>query len=106
REYLQSHLKFSSNHVVPEAEKKMNTEHYQEVLERSLNQLPDQQRLIFNLSKIEGLSHQKIAEKLDLSPITVRNHLHRAMKTIRATINPDIDLMVMILGMVMYFFFR
>lgn len=103
REHLQSHLKLSPNHTTPEVEKKMEAEHYQEILERSLDQLPDQQRLIFNLSKREGLSHQKIAEKLDLSPITVRNHLHRAMKKLRTTINPDIDLM-MILGLVFYFF--
>lgn len=104
RKYLQSHLNFPSNHTTPEAEIKMDADHYQDVLERSLNQLPDQQRIIFNLSKKEGLSHQKIAEKLNLSPITVRNHLHRAMKKIRSTIHPDIDLMLMILGLTIYFF--
>lgn len=105
REYLQSHLNFSSNHVTPEAEKKMEAEHYQEILKQSLKLLPDQQRLIFLLSKKEGLSHQKIAEKLNLSPITVRNHLHRALKKLRATANPDIDLMLLVLGIGLCFFY-
>ena len=103
RKYLQSHLNFSSLHVKPEAEKKMESEHLREILERSLEQLPDQQRIIFTLSRREGLSHQKIAEKLKLSPITVRNHLHRATKKLRTVIRPDIDLMVMILGFGLYF---
>lgn len=98
REYLASHLDFSSNLIKPEADKKMESDHYREILEQSLRRLPDQQRLIFNLSKREGLSHKKIAEKLNLSPITVRNHLHRAMKSIRATANPDADLIVVVIG--------
>lgn len=96
REHLAAHLKFSSNHVRPAAEEKMEADHYQDILEKSLNQLPDQQRLIFNLSKREGLSHKKIGEKLNLSPITVRNHLHRALKKLRTMINPDIDLMLVL----------
>ncbi|WP_236973495.1 RNA polymerase sigma factor [Membranihabitans maritimus] len=100
RDHLASHLDLWTNQIKPEAEKKMDADHYHEILEQSLSKLPDQQRLIFNLSKKEGLSHKKIAEKLNLSPITVRNHLHRAIKKIRATTNPDVDLIMVIVGWV------
>lgn len=99
KEYLFNKLNFSSQQVSPEAEQQMDIEHYHEILEQSLRKLPNQQRLIFILSKKEGLSHQKIAEQLNLSPITVRNHLHRAMKQLRATTNPDIDLVLMMIGL-------
>ena len=80
----------------PEVNRKIDVDHYRTVLEDSLNHLPDQQRLIFNLSKREGLSHEKIAEMLDISPNTVRNHLYQALKNIRATTNPNIDVILIV----------
>ena len=102
RDYLYRYWNQPSNNMVkPAAEKVMDSEHYHEVLEQSLQKLPDQQRVIFNLSKREGLSHQMIAEKLKISPITVRNHLHRALKNIRSSTHPDIELILLlgVLGM-------
>lgn len=49
-----------------------------------IQQLPPQQRAVYELSKQEGLSYDEIAERMHLSRNTVRNHLAEAMKTIRA----------------------
>lgn len=99
RDYLFRYWNQSANLLRPSrVEKEIEASHYQELLEESLKNLPDQQRLIFNMSKKEGLSHQVIAEKLDISPITVRNHLHRALKNIRAATHPDVELVILALG--------
>lgn len=45
-----------------------------------LTGLPKRQADAFVLSRIEGLSHEKIAQVLGCSRETVRVHLHRAMK--------------------------
>lgn len=45
--------------------------------------LPEQQRLIFKYRFNDGLSSQEIAEKLQLSPKTVRNHIGRALATLK-----------------------
>jgi RNA polymerase sigma-70 factor (ECF subfamily) len=45
--------------------------------------LPSQQQKIFRLSRYEGLTHQEIAEKLDISVRTVENQIYRALKMIR-----------------------
>lgn len=79
-------------------EKNMESEYYLEILEQSLSQLPPQQKIIFTLSKQEGLSNKLIAQKLGLSPNTVRNHLHQALKNLRSTINPNIDFILLICG--------
>jgi RNA polymerase sigma-70 factor (ECF subfamily) len=56
-------------------------------LERSINSivetLPSQQQKIFLLSRNEGLSHNEIARKLDLSVRTVENQMYRALKIIK-----------------------
>lgn len=92
REYLFRYWGQPGNEVRPEVEKTIEAAHYREILEQSLKDLPDQQRIIFNLSKREGLTHKQIAEKLNISPLTVRNHLRRALINIRATAHPDIEL--------------
>jgi len=55
-------------------------EHYTQEL---ISRLPAQQQLVFRLSRIEGLSHKEIAEQLDISPNTVKNHMVEALKTLK-----------------------
>lgn len=48
--------------------------------EQLLQTLPPQQQQVFLLSRQEGLSYEEIAERLQISPHTVRNHLSSALK--------------------------
>ncbi|HMI05649.1 MAG TPA: RNA polymerase sigma-70 factor [Pedobacter sp.] len=52
--------------------------------ENVISKLPAQQRIIFKLSRMEGLSHQEIASQLHISPNTVKNHMVEALKTLKA----------------------
>ena len=54
------------------------------LINEAIQQLPLQQRTIYELCKQEGLSYDEIAEHMHLSSNTVRNHLAEAMKKIRA----------------------
>jgi RNA polymerase sigma-70 factor (ECF subfamily) len=48
-----------------------------------LQQLPENQRMVFNLFEIEGYSHEEIAEKLGTSSSVSRSHLCRAKQKLR-----------------------
>ncbi|HVW98367.1 MAG TPA: sigma-70 family RNA polymerase sigma factor [Mucilaginibacter sp.] len=48
-----------------------------------IESLPSQQQAIFKFRFNEGLSSQQIAEKLQISPKTVRNHIGRALITLK-----------------------
>lgn len=48
-----------------------------------LNNLPEQRRKIFNLSRDENLSYAEIAEKLNLSVHTVRNQMSSSVRYFR-----------------------
>jgi len=54
-----------------------------ERVRRALQRLSPQQRAVFTLRHDEGLSLQEIAEVLQLSPGTVKAHLHRAVTSLR-----------------------
>ena len=54
--------------------------------QQALAALPRQQRLIVELSDIDGRSSTEIGEMLDLPRGTVRWHLHEARKTLRSAL--------------------
>jgi RNA polymerase sigma-70 factor (ECF subfamily) len=55
----------------------------QQLLKEVVGQLPPQQQLVYKLSKQEGMSRIEIASYMHISPNSVRNHLHDAVKSIR-----------------------
>jgi len=54
-----------------------------EFINKAVNQLPPQRKLVFKLSREEGLSHEEIAERLNISKNTVSNHLTEALRSIK-----------------------
>ncbi len=48
-----------------------------------IESLPDKCRHVFHLSRIEGLSHKEIAERLNISEKTVENQIGIALKKLR-----------------------
>lgn len=52
-------------------------------LNNAINQLPDKQKEVYQLAKIEGYSYNEIAVKMQISPLTVKTHLTRALESIR-----------------------
>jgi len=57
----------------------------------ALAALPKHQRLIVELSDIDGRSSTEIGEMLDLPRGTVRWHLHQARKTLRVALAPLLE---------------
>jgi len=58
-------------------------------IEAEIEKLPEQCREIFKLSRIECLSHKKIAKKLNISENTVKTQIFRALKKIRKSLSPS-----------------
>jgi len=54
-----------------------------EKIQSLIDQLPEQRKLIFRMSKIEGQSNKAIAEKLNISVKTVEDHMTKARKFIK-----------------------
>jgi RNA polymerase sigma-70 factor (ECF subfamily) len=48
--------------------------------------LPLRQRQVFHLAEVEGLAATEVAERLGMNPVTVRAHLFRARRALRARI--------------------
>lgn len=57
-----------------------------DVILNSIQQLPDQYRLIFNLYQLDGYSHKEIGEVLGISEGTSRSNFHRARNILKEKI--------------------
>ncbi|MDD6894417.1 MAG: RNA polymerase sigma-70 factor [Prevotellaceae bacterium] len=72
---------------------------YQEFLamvQRSMQKLPPQQKLIVEMAKFEGMSPADIAAKLHLNVQTVRNQLSLALKRLRTMLTALLTLIMLL----------
>lgn len=52
-------------------------------IQRAINKLPEQQRLIFRMHKEQAMSYRQIAEQLNISTGTIETQMNRALKFLR-----------------------
>lgn len=63
---------------------------YDEIIEKAIEQLPDQRKKVYILNKRKGMKQLQIADQLQISPNTVRNHLAEAFKQIGAYLQQNL----------------
>lgn len=61
-----------------------------EELNEALNQLPDRQKEVIFLHFYNGMSYGEIEEILSINRQSVRNHVYRAMETLRTLLDTEI----------------
>lgn len=61
------------------------------LVEEAVNRLPPRRKLIFELSRQNGMTHKEIGVKLDISKNTVKNQIVSAVKEIRVYLNKHSD---------------
>ena len=59
--------------------------HAQELLKRLMQDLSPRQRAVLDLVDLQGFDATEVADMLELSPATVRVHLHRAREALRTS---------------------
>ena len=72
--------------VYQDVEEKLSAKEIEEILHKAIRELPPQQQKVFRLSREEGLRHSEIAERLNISAGTVKNHMIQALAALRRQI--------------------
>ncbi len=85
------------NFNVVEEELEYNELH--DKIEKAISNLPERRRIIFKMSRIEGLSHKEIAERLDISPETVENHINLAICSLKKVLERDSIAILLFVGL-------
>lgn len=79
----QSYATARMNQQTDNAEKKVLLGELEQRLRTALQELPEQCRTIFQMSRFEELKYQEIADRLGLSIKTVENQMGKALKLMR-----------------------
>lgn len=83
------HLQYIRQSETREAElsvdpgRRITTEDLLEMIELAIENLPEQCRRVFKMSRYEHLSYNEIAERLGISPHTVQFHISEALSRLR-----------------------
>jgi RNA polymerase sigma-70 factor (family 1) len=80
------------------------TKETQGMIDQAIGQLTAQQQLVYRLSRDQGLSHEEIAEKLQISRNTVRNHIVQSLKVIRGYLQEKTNGWLLVLCLLKIFF--
>lgn len=80
---LKAALCSAAERTVDNAAERLVAADERSMLRKAIDRLPAQQQSVFQLCKLEGLSHEEVSDKLGISISTVNNHIVRANKTVR-----------------------
>ena len=83
RSSIEADLAAQNKGSVAEPGELMEVKEIREVVNRTLNELPDKPAQIFRMSRYEGLKYREIAEKLSISIKTVEANMGKALKIFR-----------------------
>ena len=80
---IEAELALQNPGSVTEPEELLEVKEIREVVNKTLNELPEKPAQIFRMSRYEGLKYREIAEKLSISIKTVEANMGKALKIFR-----------------------
>ena len=86
KKYLE-HLKSLQFENTPKVIDEIHFKELNEKVQRLLNELTPRQKEIFLLSREEGLSHSEIANKLNISLLTVKKHISNTLSFLKSNLD-------------------
>jgi RNA polymerase sigma-70 factor (ECF subfamily) len=70
-------------HSCPDAEERLEYKYLENNIHIAINQLPDKVKEVFVLHRFEGLNHDQISKRLNISVVSSKTYIVRALKEIR-----------------------
>ncbi|MEN8230011.1 MAG: RNA polymerase sigma-70 factor [Bacteroidota bacterium] len=75
---------------------------FEKVVGTMVEQLPQKRQMVFRLSRIEGLSNDEIAKKMNIQKKTVENHLNLALRYLREKLQEEHSFLVILFFVLFY----
>lgn len=74
---------------------KIFSKEIEQIIENTINKLPNRTEQIFRMSRFEHLSHREIAEKLDLTTKSVEYHITKTLNDLRLNLKDFLTVAVL-----------
>jgi len=96
----QSHTLYTSGTSSEQVSRKVIARELEAKIAEALNQLPEQCRTIFQMSRFEELKYREIADRLNLSVKTVENQMGKALRIMRTQLIEYLPLLLVLLQLI------
>lgn len=101
KQQYETHTTHVMNNVKPENPIQVSQyKSLQEALHKAMDELPEQCRTVFQMSRFGELKYREIASELNISEKTVENHMSKALKLLRLKLA---DFIITILVLFLHF---
>lgn len=94
KESYVAHINYVSDGLTSGANALVEQKETAAIIEQAMNELPEQCRKIFSMSRMEQLKYQEIADQLGLSVKTVENQMGKALKHMRERLKDYIVILI------------
>ena len=84
---LQQQLQDAMRNIFSHPDDQLQEKELRRIYRQGIDLLPPQKKIIYTLHRDHQLSYEQIADKLGLSPHTVRNHMAQAIRSVREHVN-------------------
>jgi RNA polymerase sigma-70 factor (ECF subfamily) len=78
--------------IINESQPQVEAKECNHIIQKAIDQLPPQRRIIYRLSRERGMNYEEIAGELRLSRHTVKNQLSSALRSIRRFVTNNMNL--------------
>ena len=77
----------AKNEKAEAADDLVRTEEFKEALEKAISDLPEKQRTVFLMNRIDKMKYAEISDALDISVKTVEKHMSQSLIKVREALN-------------------
>jgi RNA polymerase sigma-70 factor (ECF subfamily) len=78
---------FSQNDIRSNPSKKLESQEITQMIQKAIQKLPEEQRLVLIMKEYQGMKFREIAESLEISENTAKSRLYYALKALKKTLN-------------------
>jgi RNA polymerase sigma-19 factor, ECF subfamily len=93
----QLHVAYSMKNKSEQVQEKLITRELENKFRAAMNELPEQCRTVYQLSRFEDMKYREIADKLDISVKTVEKHMGKAFQLLRTKLIDFLPLLLLFL---------
>lgn len=83
QKYMEDFSERTVSHTEPQTIDEAQEDKFVQHVQNAIEELPKRARMVYKLSRLEGLTYREIADVLEISPKTVETHMSRALDSLR-----------------------
>ncbi|MFH5885408.1 RNA polymerase sigma-70 factor [Halalkalibaculum sp. DA3122] len=95
--YVEKFSEIRETKVEPKLPETDDESEFIRATQQAIEELPERARMVYKLSRLEGLTYKEIAQVLEISPKTVETHMSRALDYLRDRLKKFLPVLVTLL---------